>query len=409
MQILVCKWHEELIETLTAMGLKVGVVVDRYDRATENIRTDIVDSIFYIESFDSVDELMALGARLHHHFGSVDFVLGHTEYGQYGVAVLSLHLNPKNTSWLKILVTRNKLAMKHALIGSHIPHAKFQIIDLEKNKINPILSYPLVIKPVNGQGSRMTFKLNSHEDLKKLQQEIQTKNDDIIKSREFLCEEFIDGKEFHIDTVWQNGNSLFFCVSEYFAPCLGVASSNVRNGSFVIRQEDNPNLYERLFLLHQDVNKILQISDGATHMEVFLTKENKLYFSEVASRVGGGGITESIRATFGKSMHQLLANVTLVEPHEVFLATNKPQKIGAWLDLRPIEPGTISWLPNVKELQTVPWITWVSPRKKLGDSYKGTASSEFTVLVAFEANSGEELEERISILESQYRCQVHPS
>ena len=82
MKILICKWHKEMIEKLKNNNVYVAVVLDQYDQDHENIDLKLADGYFFINSFDSIDELNGLGAFLNKKLGKVDYILIHTEKGQ---------------------------------------------------------------------------------------------------------------------------------------------------------------------------------------------------------------------------------------------------------------------------------------------------------------------------------------
>ncbi len=149
--------------------------------------------------------------------------------------------------------------------------------------------YPVVVKPIDGSGSRNICVLHNQQDLLHLLQQ------GLPSSAE--VETFVSGDMYHVDGLVTEGEVVFISTSKYASGCLAFQSGGY-NASFLISRE-NP-LFERLSTFTIQLLHVLDTPLHTTfHAELFHTLDDEIILCEIASRTGGGRLTTYIEQTYG--------------------------------------------------------------------------------------------------------------
>lgn len=189
-------------------------------------------------------------------------------------------------------ISRDKYILKQLMdeVGINYPKT-LKVSDwaelLEKESA---ILYPVVVKPSNSYGSNSVYLVESKTALLKYAKNIFNRNRFQTKfygdaNNLLLVEEYINGKEFAVDIIWNNGlpknkmissrlhakNTIMFPDYVYYYDCKLDA------------QKQNA-----IYDLAESVGRMIGIKNGATHTEI-REKEGKLYVLENAVRPGGGG------------------------------------------------------------------------------------------------------------------------
>ena len=114
----------------------------------------------------------------------------------------------------------------------------------------------------------------------------------------YEAEEFIAGRQFHIDSVVNNGVPVAVSVSQYLDshetfPLDGQIRSHTL--------DDGPDL-ELLLAFNRAVLECLAWFSGAAHLEAFLDIRGTPVFCELGGRPGGAGIEATFRYRHGISL-----------------------------------------------------------------------------------------------------------
>jgi biotin carboxylase len=116
-----------------------------------------------------------------------------------------------------------------------------------------------------------------------------------------VLEKFVPGEVYHVDSIVENKEVLFAAVSKYGHPPMQVAHDG---GIFTTRLLSRKVKDEKtLQKLNQDLVKALGLVQGVTHGEFIKgTEDGEFYFLEIAARVGGANIAETIEAATGLNL-----------------------------------------------------------------------------------------------------------
>lgn len=200
-----------------------------------------------------------------------------------GIAGMSVHT---------VLGFRDKSIMKDRIkaAGLRVPYAFRCKTNQEIEEAVEKVGYPIIIKPIAGAGSADTYRLDNPSQLPKVLQSIR-------HVQEVSVEEFVDGREFTYDTVCVDGQPQYENVAEYLPRPL-IARSNEWISPIIITVKDlhQPHILQGI-QLGRGVLKALNMGDGFTHMEWYLTPKGEVVFGEIGCRPGGAHLVDQMNYT----------------------------------------------------------------------------------------------------------------
>ncbi len=201
---------------------------------------------------------------------------------------------------------RDKQLMKERVkaAGLRVPRSARVRNDREAREAAERIGYPLVIKPIAGAGSADTYKVESAAEL------------DAALSKmhgitEASCEEYITGEEFTFDTVCIDGRPAYENIAAYLPKPLE-ARSNEWISPVIITVRD---MYQERLMpgveLARKVLGALNMGDGFTHMEWFLTPKGEAVFGEIGCRPGGAHLVDQMNYTSDVDLFREWARVAV--------------------------------------------------------------------------------------------------
>jgi biotin carboxylase len=158
----------------------------------------------------------------------------------------------------------------------------------------------VVVKPRLGLSSVDVTILRSKYDLTRF---IGANKD---RLHEFDIEEFIDGTQYHIDSIVRKGAVIAATAGQSVDPTtsykslqpyrdVGLAAGAVLNA---------------LLEFNRKVVSCFPLFSGVTHHEVFL-RDGEVVFCEIAARAGGQGVVPGFQSRTGINLHQIVAETQL--------------------------------------------------------------------------------------------------
>lgn len=249
----------------------------------------------------------------------------------------------------------NKITMKQSLDSNIINYPKyihFNKNDYSKNSniyINHIkhhLNFPLFIKPINMAGSIGTRKISNIDQLK------QWASKAILTPYEYEIDEYINGTLYHCETLLKRGDILFTQVCEYNRPCYEFTKGRAL-GSITLPHDDIvfQNISEFSRKVH---NKLAKNISGVTHLEIFKTKNDKLYFVEITYRTPGILAAEMYTKRLNVSLPEEHFNLQINEEHKIY--NQFPNYVARFI--YPRRNGKVSDFQKIKSVQSHYQFTW---------------------------------------------------
>ncbi|WP_019222055.1 ATP-grasp domain-containing protein [Bartonella senegalensis] len=200
---------------------------------------------------------------------------------------------PGPQSYNLLLRFRDKHFQKSLLRG-YVPCAQSIYVSRRTlyADIVSLLDIPFVIKPSNGTGSKRTQLIRDKQMFEKFMNEV-ADNSDIA----FVAESSIQGREYCVDGLWENGNLTWFSIGLY-----NINVIDFHHGKSlavqILSNIEHQSLYKRASELITKVMQRLGSKTTVFHLEFFDT-EQALIFSECSARLGGGLIPEIIEYSYG--------------------------------------------------------------------------------------------------------------
>ena len=187
---------------------------------------------------------------------------------------------------------RDKQLMKERVkaAGLRVPKSRRVRTADEAREAAEEIGYPLILKPIAGAGSADTYRVDDDQELSQVLAAMG-------HVQEASCEEFIEGEEFTFDTVCVDGEPVYMNVAQYLPPPL-IARSQESVSPIIITVRDlsQPKLAGGIEL-GKNVLKALNMGDGFTHMEWFLTSKGEAVFGEIGCRPGGAHLVDQMNYT----------------------------------------------------------------------------------------------------------------
>lgn len=252
----------------------------------------------HIESFKDYDENGYVDLRaieLYEQYG-YHTVLSSYEYDVLRAAKIRDTLQLPGQKLASALMYRNKFLMKEAVRSKGIHTPSFQLLTTPLDLLEFIKEhgYPVVVKPISGAGSVETFVLKNRDDLINMMSPSFPEN--------MMVESFVDGEIYHVDGMVIDGKVEFICTSKYLNPLINY-QPGAFTGGYLLHPKDS--LSARMAKQTQQVLEALDTpANTAFHAEWFHTPNDEIIFCEIACRVGGGRINETIKYTFGVDLYQ---------------------------------------------------------------------------------------------------------
>ena len=282
--ISICAGWQQKQSLLNAKSLDIKIIA--FDVDFNAPCKSIVDIFFPIDIFDTSSIIQKIEYLEINPIGAVSFI---SDLGMKTAGILNDYFKTGGLSEELANKLTNKKLQRECWDSLGMFNPKWTSIsnltDQEINRaFNQFLGKAVMIKPVDSAGSRGIMKIDnlSKNDISSLEE-----SSKFSSSGELIIEEYIKGREFSIESFWNNGSCEILAISERVV-------LNNRTASLII-STDLPNNIERII---QDAaiasNSALGVRSGPTHTELILDGENKPFLLETAGRGGGYNVFDEL-------------------------------------------------------------------------------------------------------------------
>ena len=222
------------------------------------------------------------------------------EFDVITAALAREHLRLPGMDSSRARVFRDKLAMRARAqeaglpVPDFVPLFNYQEIGEYMERVPP----PWVIKPRSDVSSSGVRRLEESEQVWRAIEALDAREALQDKSSYYLLEKFIPGEVFHVDSVVEDGEVIFSGASRYGRPPLRVVSEGGVFTTHTVEYDSEERA--ELTRLNAELLRALGLERGAAHAEFIRGGEDgRFYFLEVAARVGGAHIAETLEAASG--------------------------------------------------------------------------------------------------------------
>jgi hypothetical protein len=334
---------------------------------------------------------LAQGAPIHHVVAVSERLL--LAAGHYRDA-----LGVPGFSAQQMSILRNKATMKRHIGAAGVRVPEFLEIERPMDAADLLARHDSVIlKPVASMGSVGVHHVRTIRELRALDA------GGLSHDGRYEAEEFIDGDMYHIDSVVRAGRPVVALPSLYLDSNQDFPVGG-QNRSVVIDQGPT---WEMLLEFNRHVLSTVPWFSGVTHHEVFVDREGKPVFCEIAGRPGGGGIVPAFAHRFG-------IDLTLTA-----LLPQLGRPLPALREIQPAErratgtavyyPPALGTLRAFEDFQAKDWVVKFTPLKKVGAVLTravsvGQGVAEVTVC----GSNADTIRRRLDAVKAQLRLTITP-
>lgn len=286
---------QEFLRTCKAMGCRVLLLTVEKLRNGDWPREAIDEMFFMPEELPAQDLIHAVSFAARSR--PIDRIVALDEFDMENVSALREHMRIPGMGLTTVRHFRDKLAMRARAKEAGLPVPEFVAI-LNYDAIREFMSRvpaPWLLKP-RAQASGIGMKKIQRPD------ELWPWLDQLGDKQSFyLLEQFIPGSVFHVDSVASEREVVFAQAHAYGAPPL---ETSHHGGVFTTRNLPRDSADTQALLdLNRRVLEELGFIRGVTHAEFLKAHaDGRLYFLEVAARVGGAYISNVVEAASGVNL-----------------------------------------------------------------------------------------------------------
>lgn len=234
------------------------------------------------------------------------------EYDVITAGLIREHLRLDGMTSAEARLFRDKLAMRGAAQAArvNVPDFVHVLNYAELSEFMERVPAPWVLKPRTDVSAIGIKKVNDAEEVWRAIDALDARERLSEQSSFYLLERFVAGEVYHVDSIVSGGRVLFAGVSVYGRPPMNVAHEG---GVFISYSLERKNDDRRKLLeINRQVVEALGLRRGAAHAEFIKSAaDGKFYFLEIAARVGGAYIAETLEAASGLNIWREWAKLEL--------------------------------------------------------------------------------------------------
>ena len=266
-----------------------------------------------------------------------------TDYGVLTASYIAQTMNLPGLNHEVAKVIKNKYQTRKCLFENKVDDTSqaFEVCEeSDIEELKDLVSYPVMVKPCDGSGSRGASRVNSKKELKNACEEAIASS---ISNRATI-ESFIFGKEYGAESLVVNGEPHVFAILQkwmtkppYYAE-LGHAIPN-----------DLPKEVEnRAIECVYRAIKALGINSGSVNMDMLITSEGTVHIIDIGARMGGNLIGSHIIQA-GTGIDYMAAMIQNAVGDKVDLVAGEQKAVAT--KLLAFEDGRINKLPDFDMLE----------------------------------------------------------
>lgn len=266
-----------------------------------------------------------------------------TDYGVLSAAYVAQEMGLPGLKYEVAQLIKNKYRVRKCLYEHHVDdteqayevNADTDIADLA-NK----LTYPVMVKPCDGSGSRGASRVDKPEDL---QQACEYAMNGSITHRAEI-ETFIFGKEYGADSIVVNGE----------VHVLGIMQKWMTNPPYYAElghalPSDLPaDIEQKAKDCVRNAIKALGVNFGSINMDMLITPDGKVYIVDIGARMGGNMIGPCV-IPYGNGIDYMGAMIQNVVGDPVDLTAHEHEAVAT--KLLAFEEGVVKKVPDMKTIE----------------------------------------------------------
>jgi len=261
-------------------------------------------------------------------------------------------------------IANNKLPMKECFTKHDIATPKYHKLKTRKEFYKAIeqSTFPLILKPSDGRGSRGVLYLEKDSDLEwAWTYALQCSDNKII-----MLEEYIAGPQLSVEGIFIDGHYQAIAFADRNYDNLPKTKPYIVEDGGVIPSHFEGKILDQISLLIEKASLSLGISWGTVKADIVISKDRP-YIIELAARLSGNYLaTHHIPMAYGVEIVPALINLSLGKSISVNQLIPKYKK---YLGVRYFfpTPGTIKKIQGVNEVRKRPYLKMLDIYSEPGD------------------------------------------
>ncbi|MFZ5966150.1 MAG: ATP-grasp domain-containing protein [Bacillota bacterium] len=288
----------------------------------------------------------------------------------------------------------NKKVMKTCFTEYHIPTVKYKFIkaDFDDQDLAE-LRLPVVIKPLDSQGQRGVYKLDTIADIRKNFQDVLSYS----REEEILVEEFYESEEITVNG-WVKNDEVFVLsivdrISYNNYPHIGVCIGHHFPSKFM------KDYYEEIVDITEQIVKAFRIHEGPIYFQMLIGQDG-IKVNEIAARIGGAYEDEYLPRVTGVNILDMVIDHSVQKEYDgsalgKFDLYRTEKKIS--VEMYFARPCTIHGLNDMNRLLQLPGVLQARHNFSIGRQIKEmTNATQRAGYMIIEGNSSAELQRNIA-------------
>ena len=259
----------------------------------------------------------------------------------------------------------NKKVMKNIFKKNKIPTAKFKIIDKNfKQKNLKEINFPAVIKPLDSQGQRGVFKINSTEEVTRYFKDVLK----FSREDEILIEEYYESNEITISGWVEQGKTNILTITDRITyeqvRHIGICTAHIFPSRYL------NDYFHEIENISKEIVRFFNIKNGPIYFQ-FLVGEEGIKVNEIACRIGGAYEADFIPLITGVNILEMAIKAAIGQTIDFKQLNNyNILKNDNWLSVQLFfaNQGIIQSIGNIDEIKKMDDLIKIELNYRVGDT-----------------------------------------
>lgn len=304
--------YYKFVKSLKNVGFRVlGIGDAPWDELPSSLREDLTEYYCVYGNMEDIERVAEAVRFFENKYGHIDYLESNNEYWLEHDAILRERFNittglyPKDMEHIKF-----KSKMKECFLNAGAKVAKFHLVDNYENckKFIEEVNYPVFVKPDNGVGADLSFRINNDDELKDF-------IDKYTSITQFIMEQFIKGSLISFDGICDDEGNVLVAFNEHFPTPVDLVVNNDLDDYYYASLAMPKDFYE----LGVKVVKAFAIKKRCFHIEFFrldediegLGKKGDVFGLECNMRPPGGDTPDLLSIALDDSFYDAYAHVMM--------------------------------------------------------------------------------------------------
>ncbi|HKL42260.1 MAG TPA: ATP-grasp domain-containing protein [Clostridia bacterium] len=259
----------------------------------------------------------------------------------------------------------NKRVMKNIFKKNNIPTAQFKIIDKNfKKKELKDIHFPAVIKPLDSQGQRGVFRINSIEEVSLYFKDVL----EFSREDEILIEEYYESDEITISGWVEQGKTNILTITDRItyeqARHIGICTAHIFPSRYL------HNYFREIENISKKIVRFFNIKNGPIYFQ-FLVGEKGIKVNEIACRIGGAYEADFIPLITGVDILKMVIRAALGQSIDLKQLNNyNILNNDNWLSVQLFfaKRGKVQSIGNIDEIKKMDDLIKIELNYEVGDT-----------------------------------------